>query len=118
MAQTNRKETRSSIMPSALDPEVREKELISLAMNRAEQQIRDGTASSQTLSHFLKLGTTNALLEREKLVNENELLKAKRENLQSQKRSEELFEKAIAVMKDYGGHGEDSAYDDDEYDDY
>ena len=90
----------------ALDPEDREKQLVSLAENLAEQQLRDGTASSQVITHYLKLGTTMAQLEKVKLERENELLRAKTESLQSQQRQEELFENAIKAMKRYSGHGD------------
>lgn len=83
--------------------EGREQQLVGLAVDLAEQQLRDGTASSQVITHFLKLGTTNAQLEHEKLVHENELLRAKTEAIQSEKRMEEVYEKAIAAMKSYSG---------------
>lgn len=87
----------------ALTPEAREDQLVSLAINLAEQQLRDGTASSQVITHYLKLGTQKEKLEREKLERENELLKAKTENLQSIKRIDELFTAAIDAMKTYSG---------------
>ena len=67
----------------ALSPEARENQMISLAVDLAEQQLRDGAASSQVITHFLKLATTKAQLEKEKLMKENELLAAKTEALQS-----------------------------------
>lgn len=84
--------------------EARENQLISEAMNLAEKQILDGTASSQVIVHFLKLGTTRAALENEKLVSENNLLKAKVETLQSQQRSEELYKEALDAMRRYSGN--------------
>lgn len=84
-------------------PEARENQLIALAEDLAEKQIRRGTASAQVITHFLKLGTTKASLENEKIKRENELLKAKVETLQSQQRSEELYAEAIAAMKKYSG---------------
>ena len=60
----------------ALTPESRENQLVSLAINLAEKQLREGTASSQVITHYLKLGSTQAKLEQEKLKQENELLKA------------------------------------------
>ena len=92
---------------SALTPEARENQLVSLAVDLAEQQLRDGTASSQVITHYLKLGSTKERLEKEKLEEENKLLKAKTEAMQSQRKSEELFEKAISAMKRYAGHGDD-----------
>lgn len=94
----------------ALSPEARENQLIDLAVSLAEQQLMDGTASSQVITHFLKLGTVKAELEKEKIAKENELLRAKTEALQSSKRSEELFAAAIQAMKKYGGHGDDEEY--------
>lgn len=85
--------------------EARENQLISLAEDLAEKQLRRGTASSQVIVHYLKLGTTKAALENEKIERENELLKAKVETLQSQQRSEELYQEAIAAMRKYSGIG-------------
>lgn len=87
--------------------EGQENHLISLAYGLAEQRLRDGSASSQEVTHFLKLGSSKERLEREKLENENILLKAKTEALQSQKKVEELYEGAIAAMRRYSGHGGD-----------
>lgn len=93
-----------------LTPESRENLMISLAMDRAEEQLRDGTASSQLITHFLKLGTTKAELEKEKLAQENKLLEAKTENLQSIKRMEDLYENAIKAMQRYSGNGDPDDY--------
>lgn len=92
----------------ALTPESRELQLIALAVDLAEQQLRDGTASSQVISHFLKLGSSRAELEREKLASENELLRAKAESLQAQQRQDEMFKAAIEAMRRYQGVGGDS----------
>ena len=92
----------------ALTPEARENQLISLATNLAEQQLMDGTASSQVITHYLKLGTAKSQLELEKLKRENELLRAKTESIESSKRVEELYMNALNAMKNYSGHGGDS----------
>lgn len=89
----------------ALTPESRENQMISLAVDLAEKQLREGTASSQVITHFLKLGTTTAELEREKLSRENALLRAKTDAIQSAQRIEELYESAIKAMQRYGGQG-------------
>lgn len=86
--------------------EGRENQMISLAVDLAEQQLREGTASAQVITHYLKLGTTKERLEKEKLEKENELLKAKTESLQSSKRIEELYEEAIKAMQIYSGNEE------------
>ena len=90
----------------ALSPEARENQLISLAVDLAEKQLQEGTASSQVITHYLKLGSTKERLEKEKLEEENKLLRAKTENLQSQKRVEELYSEAIKAMRNYNGQGE------------
>ena len=95
----------------ALSTEAREQQLIARAVDLAEKQLIEGTASSQVITHFLKQATAKAELEKEKIRHENELLKAKKESLQSEKRREELFEKAIDAMKRYSGHGDE----DDDY---
>lgn len=97
----------------ALSPEARENQMIALAVDLAEQQLREGTASSQVITHFLKLGTTKAELEKEKLQLENELTKAKTESVKSMKRSEELMVEALKAFRNYSGNG-----DPDEYDEY
>lgn len=87
----------------ASSPEAREKQMISLAMDRVEQRIRDGTASSQELCHFLKLATVQSQLEIENVQLTNELLKAKTEAIQTSQRIEELYSKAISAMQEYKG---------------
>ena len=91
----------------ALSLENREQQLAAYAHDLAEKQLLDGTASSQVITYYLKQGSSTAHLEKEKLKRENELLRAKVESLQAQARSEELFEKAIAAMRRYSGHGGD-----------
>ncbi len=102
------KETRK-IRP-ALSPEAREQQLIGFAVDLAEQQLLDGTASSQVITHFLKLGTTRAELEKEKLKKENAVLEAKAKAYQSSEEMKDLYENAIKAMRDYGGHGEAEDY--------
>ena len=89
----------------ALTPESRENQLIALSVDLAEKQLREGTASSQVITHFLKLGSTKNQLELEKIRHENALLEAKTQSLQSAKRVEELYENALNAMRDYSGHG-------------
>ena len=77
--------------------------MINLTMSLAEKQLKDGSASSQVMSHFLKLGSTLSQLEKEKLKEENNLLKAKVKNLQSQEEVKVLYANALAAMKSYSG---------------
>lgn len=104
MAKGKRKSSEESVRPP-LSPENREIYMSSLAMDLAEQQLRDGTASSQVITHYLKLGSMRHKEEMEKLRRENELLRAKTESINSSKRSEEMMEKAIAAFKGYQGIG-------------
>lgn len=99
----------------ALTPEARENQLIAYAVDLAEKQLREGTASSQVITHYLKLGSSKERLEREKLERENELLRAKAESLQSAQRSEEVYEKALQAMRSYSGQDYEDVedYDDD-----
>ena len=99
------------IIRPALTPEARENQMIALAVDLVEQRLLDGTASSQETTHFLKLGSMKNRLEMEKLQEENRLLKARTEALQSAKRVEELYSEAIKAMRRYSGQGSD----DDEY---
>lgn len=101
--------TQRKIRP-AISPEARENQMIALAVDLAEKQLMEGTASSQVITHFLKLGTTKAELEREKLASENELLRAKTEAIQSAKKVEELYANAISAMKIYSGQGDSDEY--------
>lgn len=87
----------------ALTPEARENQLISLAIDLAERQLIEGTASSQVITHYLKLGSTKERLEKERLEQENKLIKAKTEALQSAKRVEELYANALNAMRAYSG---------------
>ena len=91
-------------MRPALTPEARENQMIFLATELAEQQLRDGTASSQVITHFLKLGSSKEKLEHEILKEQKKLITAKTESLESSKRIEELYANAITAMREYGGH--------------
>jgi hypothetical protein len=106
-ARRRRSEPEKSRHRPATTPEGRENEVVSQAIDLAEQQIRDGTASSQVITHFLKLGSTREILEQERLRHENELTKVKIEALESQKRVEELYKEALDAMRSYTGETPD-----------
>ena len=105
-------------MRPALSPEAREQQLMSLAYDLVEQRLLDGTASSQETTYFLKASAAKSRLEVERQRLENELIRAKTEQIQSQKRVEELYANAIKAMRQYSGHGSDLEDEDDEYDEY
>ena len=92
-----------TVYSGALTPEARENQLISLAVNLAEKQLREGTASSQVITHYLKLGSTKERMEKEMMMEQIKLLTAKTEALQSAKHSEELYTEAIEAFKRYSG---------------
>lgn len=98
----------------AFTPDGRENQLIALAIDRVEERMRKGEASSAEYVHFLKLASSKERLEKEKLQLEKELLQAKTENLRSQKQTEELYREALRAMHIYSGHA--SGDDDDEDD--
>lgn len=85
-------------------PEARENQLISYAVDLAEKQLLDGTASSQVITHYLKLGSTKERLEKEMMQEQKKLLKAKTEALESSKKIEELYINALNAMKQYSGN--------------
>ena len=87
----------------ATTPEARENEMVAAAIDLAEQQIKRGTASSQVITHFLKLGSTRERLEQQRLEHENELTRVKIEALEGQKRVEELYMEALNAMRSYSG---------------
>lgn len=87
----------------ALTPEARENQMMSLAIDLAEKQLREGTASSQVITHFLKLASTREQLEKELLKKQTELMDAKTNNLQSAKKVEELYGDALKAMRTYSG---------------
>ena len=92
-------------MRPALTPEARENQLISLAVDLAEKQLQEGTASSQVITHYLKLGSTKEKIEKEILEKQKELIIAKTEAMQSAKRVEELYSNALDAMRRYSGNG-------------
>lgn len=98
----------------ALTPEARENQMISLAVDLAERQLREGTASSQVITHFLRLGTTRAELEKEKIKRENKVLEAKAKAIESSEEIKTLYENALKAMRDYSG----SVSRQDDYDGY
>lgn len=104
---STRKPGRKTIRP-ATTPEGRENQLISLAADLAERQLVEGTASSQVITHFLKLGSTREKHEQARIQNENLLLSAKIAQIASGKRIEELYEKALSAMRVYGGNSSES----------
>ena len=93
----------NTVFAPATSPEAKENQLIALAEERAEQMLRDGTAPSQIVCHFLQRGAQKEKLERQKLEEEVKLLRAKKEAYESAKRVEALYTHALTAMRSYQG---------------
>jgi len=100
--------------PPASSLEAREKQLIALAVDNAEEQMINGTASSAVITHYLKLASTREQLEKKKMEMEIALLQSKKESLDSSKHVEELYSKALEAFTSYKPHSEDDGEDFDE----
>ena len=98
--------------PPATTPEAREAQMVSLAVQLAEKQLAEGTASSQVITHYLKLATSRERLEQEKLRRENALLEAKAESMASMQRVEEMYSQALNAMRTYAGQDSGDEYED------
>lgn len=103
MAVSKKDEATPRRRPPATTIEARENQLISAAVDLAERQLLEGTASSQVITHYLKLGSTREILEKQILEKQNHLLTAKTESMQSAKRVEELYKNALDAMRTYSG---------------
>ena len=94
-------------MRPALTPEARENQMVSYAIDLAEKQLIEGTASSQVITHYLKLGSTKEKLEKDILVQQRELMQAKTKMIQSAQEVEVLYREALEAMRSYSGRDAD-----------
>lgn len=119
MPRTKKQNANESIAPikmrPALTPEARENQLISLAVDLAEQQLLNGTASSQVITHYLKLGTTRERLEQKKIEQEIEFQRAKTKAIEDAADMKELYAEAIKAMRMYSGQGSSPEDEEDDY---
>ena len=100
---SRRKDSKTVSTRPAATPEARENQLISLAVDLAEKQLTEGTASAQVICHYLKLGSTRGRIENKMLENKADLISAQIENLQESKHIEELYQQAIDALRKYNG---------------
>lgn len=100
----------TKVLRPALTPEAEEDQCIALAYELVKQRLRDGSATSQETTHFLRLGTKESRLKRQILEKEADLITAKTEQLKSQKKVEELYANAVKAMKNYAGQGDPDEY--------
>jgi hypothetical protein len=113
MAKVKKTSTKSTPkLRPALTPEAQENRMTALAMDLVEQRLRDGTASSQETTHFLKIGSAKARMELEKMKLENELIAAKTKALANADEMRILYEEALKAMRTYSGQGEPDEYED------
>jgi len=99
----------ATLRPAATTPQRRENQLTELAWELAEKQIRDGTASAQVISHFLKMGSSREQLEQQRLRHENELTQAKIAGMAAVERIEQKYDAALKAMRRYSGQDEPEA---------
>lgn len=107
MKKGDKKDKSDKKVPISRSIEESETRCIAFATRLAEQQLADGTASSQIITHYLKLGSEKSRYEAEKLKYETELIKAKTEAVKSQQQTEELIRNAVTAFKHYSGQDED-----------
>lgn len=109
MGRTQKKVNTDEVKPihKAMSPEARENQMISLAIDLAERQLLEGTASSQVITHYLKLGSMKEREEIEKLKADVKLANAKVEALESAKHQSDLYAEAIKAFKSYNGDTSD-----------
>lgn len=88
-------------MRPATTPEAREQQLVSLAVNLAEKQLRDGSAAPSVINHFLKIASTRETIEREMLEKQSKLIEAKAQSIAKDREAEDLAKAAIEAMKNY-----------------
>lgn len=108
MAEVVKSSDRSKKGRPSLTLEGREGQLCALAVDLAEKQLRDGTASSQIITHYLKLASVEKQLEMEILREQKKLITAKTEDIESRKETKKMFEEAIKAMRTYSGQGDDN----------
>lgn len=97
--------TKNNMRP-AISPANRDMQLVSLAVDCAERQLREGTASPSVIVHYLKLGSEKEQLENERLREENKLLKAKTKSIEDAADTKAAYENVIKVLRDYAGYGD------------
>ena len=85
----------------ALTPEAEENQCIHLV---------DGTASSQVIVHFLKLGSSKEKIEKEILERQKELITAKTDQIHSTKQTGDLYADAARALSTYQGQSDDEEF--------
>lgn len=102
-------------LPPAKTPEARENQIIAAAWDLAEERILDGTASNALLVQCLRMGSTKERIEKELMSERIRNTKIKTEAIESEKRMDEIYAKALNAMRIYSGR---SPYEDEDEEDY
>lgn len=118
MARSEEDRTPSRRRSPAKTPEERESLLISKSLNLIERQIEEGTVSSAVLSIYARAGTERDRLEKERLRNENDVLRKKVETMEAAVDLKNLMEDALSAFKGYQGSRAPSTLNFDEEDGY
>jgi hypothetical protein len=85
-------------------------QLTGLAVDLAEQQLRDGTASSQVITHFLKYATKEKEIELQILERQRDLITAKTDQINSQREDDIDYKEVVRAIKGYQGRGDQDDY--------
>lgn len=93
---------------TANSEESRENQMIQLAMDLVEYRLRNGTASSQETTHFLKLGSLKARQEYELGERQKDYLDAKTSMIHKAESDSELYSRAMEAMRTYKGASDDN----------
>lgn len=108
---TSLNQPRTKRQPALMSQEARMSKLTSMALDLVEERLRNGTATSQETTYFLRYHGREADLKEQLLEKQVQLMEAKAESLKAQQKSEELYSKAIEAMRSYQGFsGEEDSY--------
>lgn len=80
-------------------PEARENELIAAAVDLAEKQLRDGTASPSVITHYLKLASSRERLQREKLEERMPFSRLKQKHMHQIRKLKSSMQKLLKLCK-------------------
>ena len=75
--------------------------MIALAVEQAEKMLREGTAPTQVVLHYLKLGASREKMEQELIAKQLELANAKIESLQAAKDRNDMYKAAMEAFMSY-----------------
>lgn len=104
--------------PPAKTLDAREDQLIGLAVDLVEKRLREGTASSAEVVHFLKMGSRKNRQEVEKSNEEIKLLRAKTKQIENEENTADAYREVIQALGIYSGKIHSEEEDEDEDDEF